>query len=358
MLSAPDSTAPGTDWAQFLAMQALAPAPSAAGAIEGLQASRSCVMSDLSGYGLIEASGADAESFLHAQLSSDVRALGPERCQLATYNSPKGRVLATLLLWRSGDGFLLQVPAAVAASLAKRLSLFILRSKVRLTPAGDRLIRFGLTGAKAGEVLRQAGLAAPTADFGLVNRTAGANPMQPGALLRLPGERYELVADGADQAIALWRRLCEAGAAADGEAAWQWRAIRSGIADIVPETQDQFVPQMLNYDLLGGVSFTKGCYPGQEIVARTQYRGGIKRRTWLLHTDAEDPPVPAQPIHASGAAQAVGTVLCAAAAPDGGYDALACMHTELAEAAELRLGGEHGPALRRLALPYDLPAAR
>ena len=358
MLPAPDSIAVSSDWAQFLAAQAAGPVASLSQATMQQQAARGCVLCDLSGFGLIEAAGADAEAFLHAQLSSDVRALGCERSQLATYNSPKGRVLATLLLWRSGEGFLVQLPAALAASFGKRLSLFILRSKVRLAAVGDRLVRLGLTGTQAGELLSKAGLVVPDADFGVVSRASSADAMQPDWLLRLPGERYELVVDGTDRAIALWRSLCAAGAAPAGEAAWQWRAIRSGIADIVPETQDQFVPQMLNYELLGAVSFTKGCYPGQEIVARTQYRGEIKRRTWLLHADAEDPPAPAQSIHAPGAGQAVGTVLSAAAAPDGGYDALGCVHTELAEAAELRLGSAQGPGLRRLPLPYALPAAR
>ena len=185
MLSASGSAAPGTDWPRFLASLALAPASPAAAATEAPPASHACVLSDLSGYALIEVSGPDAESFLHAQLSSDVRALGPDRCQLATYNSPKGRVLATLLLWRSGEGFLLQVPAALATSLAKRLSLFVLRSKVRLAAAGERLIRFGLAGAQAGELLDQAGLAVPTADFGLVSGALSTNAMQPDAVLRL-----------------------------------------------------------------------------------------------------------------------------------------------------------------------------
>jgi len=357
MLPAPDPAPIATDWTQFLAAQRLGPVLSLAQATMREQAVRGCVLCDLSGFGLLEASGADAQAFLHAQLSSDVHALGCDRSQLATYNSPKGRVLATLLLWRSGEGFFIQLPAALAPSLGKRLSLFILRSKLRLAAAGDRLVRFGLAGAQAGELLRSAGLAVPDADFGVVNRAANAGAMQPDWVLHLPGERYELVVDGADRAIALWQSLCAAGAAPAGEAAaWQWLAIRSGIADIVPETQDQFVPQMLNYELLGAVSFTKGCYPGQEIVARTQYRGEIKRRTWLLHADTEDPPAPGQSIHAPGAGQAVGTVLAAAAAPDGGYDALACVHTELAQAGELRLGSAQGPALRRLPLPYALPA--
>ncbi|MGH8662731.1 MAG: YgfZ/GcvT domain-containing protein, partial [Burkholderiales bacterium] len=257
-----------------------------------------CVVCDLAGgYAVIEAVGPDAAAFLHGQLSSDVAALGPERVQLSTYNSPKGRVLATLLLWRSPEGFVLQIPASTAASIAKRLSMFVLRSKVRLAPSA-RFIRLGLTGASAAQTLVAAEVALPHADFGLVGAAAASAPDAPDWVLRLPGTRYELVFSDAGRAVALWQRLRSAGAQAGNGAAWQWASIRSGIADIVAETQDQFVLQMLNYDLLGGVSFTKGCYPGQEIVARTQYRGEIKRRTLLLHTQSQKPLMAGQSVHA------------------------------------------------------------
>jgi folate-binding protein YgfZ len=177
--------------------------------------------------------------------------------------------------------------------------------------------------------------------------------------LRLPGMRYQLVFSDTERAVGLWQRLRSAGAQVGTGAAWQWASVGSGIAEIVAETQDQFVLQMLNYDLLGGVSFTKGCYPGQEIVARSQYRGEIKRRTLLLHAQTEDAPVPAQPVYAvRSTPQPVGTVLGAAAAPGGGFDVLACVHLDLAENSELRLDRADGAALERLELPYALPASR
>ena len=317
-----------------------------------------CVLCDLAGeYALIEAVGPDATAFLHGQLSSDVAALGLDRVQLSTYSSPKGRVLATLLLWRSADGFLLQLPASMAAGIAKRLSMFVLRSKVRLVPS-MRFIHLGLTGANAARTLAAMGIVCPNADFGLAVGSAPGAPDAPDWMLRLPGARYELVFSDAGRAAALWLRLCSAGARIGNGAAWQWASVRSGIADIVAETQDQFVLQMLNYDLLGGVSFTKGCYPGQEIVARTQYRGETKRRTLLLHGESREPPAVGQSVHALRSPdQPVGTVLAAAAAPRGGFDALTCVHLDLADASELRLGGVDGPALQRIELPYALPNA-
>jgi tRNA-modifying protein YgfZ len=347
------------DWTRFLANEAVEP-ESAGREGHARRGIDTCVVCDLPGYGLIEASGPDATAFLHGQLSSDVQALKLGRSQLATYNSPKGRVLATLLLWPSSAGYILQLPAGLASSLCKRLSMFVLRAEVRLERIDERYIRVGVAGPRATQALRASDMTVPEAELDVVSDPFSVGPDgQSDWLLKLPGERYQLVVSDPQRAIALWRRLRSAGAVPADEASWQWWGILSGIAEVGPETQDQFVPQMLNYDVLGGISFTKGCYPGQEIVARTQYRGEIKRRTWLLHVDAQGAPVPAQPIHAAGAAgQAVGAVVIAAPAPDGGFDTLACLHTDLADGVELRLGAPDGPRLERRDLPYSLPAAR
>jgi folate-binding protein YgfZ len=150
-----------------------------------------------------------------------------------------------------------------------------------------------------------------------------------------------------------WRAL---GAEPVGPAPWQWSTVRSGIAEIVPQTQDQYVAQMLNYELLGAVSFNKGCYPGQEIVARTQYRGGTKRRTLLFHTETARMPLPAQSIRAVSG-QGVGDVLAAAPAPSGGYDLLGCLHLDLAAGNALVLEADEESVLQRLPLPYPIPEA-
>lgn len=319
------------------------------------------VLCDLAGCALIEASGADAESFLHAQLSSDVRGLALDRCQLSTYNTPKGRVLATLLLWRAAEGFLVQLPRAIAESVCKRLSMYVLRSKVGLILASDRYVRIGIAGPAAASTLAGAGLTVPAADFGLAAATDASDrsDVQPDWLLRLPGSRFEAVFAQAERAIAFWEHLETAGAYAGTGAGWHWASIRSGIAQVGAGTQDEFVLQMLNYELLGAVSFTKGCYPGQEIVARTQYRGEIKRRTLLLHAQSDASPAAAQPIYAAGSQQPVGMVLDAAAAPpeSGGFDLLACVHLDLAGTAELRLASPDGCVLERLDLPYSVPGA-
>ncbi len=322
-------------------------------------AMRSAMVCDLSTYGLIAFKGPDAVPFLHGQLSSDVQALTTDACQLATYNSPKGRVLSTLLLWRDTDGILVQAPAAVAEAMHKRLSMYILRSKVRATLENDRFVRLGVGGPNVFTILDRLGLNCPPADFGVTraqSTVTASSTLEIDFLLRLPGHRIELLIRDADAAIGIWKALEASGAAPAGTAAWRWLTVRSGIPEVVAETQDQFVAQMLNLELIGAVSFNKGCYPGQEIVARTQYRGEIKRRAFLMHTSSELEPAPGEGIFAAEAPeQAVGTVLMAAPSPEGGTDMLACLHVDLTRRGVLRLGNPNGPAIESLALPYKLP---
>jgi tRNA-modifying protein YgfZ len=345
-------------WSEFLRNQQWLGAENAGDRrlLELQLAHGAAALCDLSGYALIEVTGADAAAFLHGQLSSDVRALDPEHCQLSTYNSAKGRVLATLVLWKLEGGFLLQVPASLGPSLSKRLSMYVLRSKVRLAAADSRFVRFGVCGARAAELLEYEQLAVPEPLRLLRLGLESAAAEEQGFLLRLPGERFECCCTNPGAAILLWERLRARGAVPADPSAWALQTIRAGIAEITAETQDRFVPQMLNYELLAGISFTKGCYPGQEIVARTQYRGGLKRRTLLLNGEMAQPPLPGDAVFAEGAESPVGEVLSSAPSPQGGYDFLACLHLELAGGRGLSLGPA-GPALRRLPMPYPLPEA-
>jgi hypothetical protein len=340
-------------WSDFLHSQGVGGDATAAhrDAAELEEARSGCTIGALGHYSFIEVSGADAETFLHAQLSSDVRGLPLHRCQLSSYNSPKGRVLASLLLWRHADGFLLQAPQATAPDLCKRLTLYVLRSKVRLSVVDERFVGIGIGGPRAAEILTAAGLTAPKPFHIDSSAKRPGGEAGPGIVLALPGSRFQLLCAEASAAIVLWERLRDLGAVPAGSAAWQWLTIHSGIAEIVAQTQDRYVAQMLNYELLGAVSFSKGCYPGQEIVARMQYRGGTKRRTLLYHADTAQAPSPGQAIHGA-TDQSVGEVLAAAPAPDGGYDLLACVHLDLAAGSDLRLEAPERAVLRRLSLPY------
>jgi hypothetical protein len=217
----------------------------------------------LSRYGLLSVSGGDARAFLHAQLTNDIENLPPGRAALAGWCSAKGRLLASFLVIPVPQGFLLQVARDLAAPVAKRLSMFVLRSKVKIADESMLWSQFGVWGAVPG-------IEAPVEPLG-VAATA----------------RATVVRVGADRFLVLTADASFAGSLqAAPEGRWTLDEIRAGRPLITSATQDEFVPQMVNFDTLGAVNFQKGCYPGQEIVARAQYRGQVKRRMKLLEGPA------------------------------------------------------------------------
>lgn len=286
-------------------------------------------------WGLIRATGADAAAFLHSQLTSDFAALGDADVRLAGYCSAKGRLLASFVAWRQGtDEIVLACHHSVLAATLKRLSMFVLRAKCRLADATGELALHGL----AGEPARAA-----VGDLAVWRQRAhGAQ-----RIVRLP--------DAAGAARAL---VVSAEAAlpfpALGLDDWRWLEVQSGVPHIEASTADRFVPQMLNFDLLGGVHFQKGCYPGQEVVARTQYRGAVKRRTFLYDIDAEC-RAGDEVFHGADPSQPAGLVANAAPRRGRGWSAL--VEVKLAALGEgtLHLGAPDGPALARRELPYRVP---
>jgi folate-binding protein YgfZ len=303
--------------------------------------------------GLIGIAGDDAATFLHNQVTNDVEHLGTSEARLAGYCTPKGRLQATFLMWRDAESIYLQLPRAIQAPLQKRLSMFVLRAKAKLRDATDDP-RFaavlGLGGAAAGDALRaHVGTlpAAPYAkidgDFGTVIRVADAF-----------GHPRYLWLTSADTAIAALPAL-RATLALGGSAAWQLASIHAGVPQIGPGTQEQFVRQMINYELLGGVNFKKGCYPGQEIVARSQYLGKLKRRT-ALATLADAAARPGDEVYAvSDPDQPSGMIVNAAPNGAGGADAL--VEIKLAAMDEdVRHASAGGTPLTFLPLPYALDA--
>jgi folate-binding protein YgfZ len=201
----------------------------------------------LSRYGLLAVTGADARDFLHAQLTNDVAHLPADRAAFAGWCTAKGRLLATLLVIPAPDGFLLQLAKDIAPAVAKRLSMFVLRSKVKIADESDAWTQYGVWQP----------LPAVTWEGGAVSVPVGDQRH-----LKLGKDLMQNCARSEDQ--------------------WTLEEIRAGRPWITAATQDKFVPQMVNLETLGGVDFQKGCYPGQEIVARAQYRGEVKRRMQRL----------------------------------------------------------------------------
>ena len=293
-------------------------------------------VADLSHNALLSVTGDDAAAFLHAQFTNDVQALGAGDAQWNGWCTPKGRLVATFLLLRRAEGYLLMLPAEIAPAVAKRLGMFVLRSKVKIQDASELFARVGIAGPGAGKLVAR--------NWGTAPAPMRAVEKEGAVCVALDPSRFvAFVPPGA--APAMWD-LFAAHAAKAGADEWEWASIQAGVPTIVAATQEAFVPQMANFDLIGGVSFKKGCYPGQEIVARTQYRGGLKRRMALAHLAGGERPAPGQSVY-SGAfgEQAAGTIVSAAPAPGGGFDALVVAQLESLARDDLRWNAPDGPRL-------------
>ncbi len=288
-------------------------------------------------WGVIRATGAEAAKFLHGQLTQDIENLRDDQARLAGYCSAKGRLLATFVVWRHGsDEVLLACSADVLPAVLKRLTMFVLRAKCKLSDASGEVALTGIAGPGV-ELLMPAATAWSKLDS------------NQGALLRLPdvGGVPRCIVAGPAQPL-------QAGATPLALDAWRALEVRSGIALIEAATVDQFVPQMLNFELVGGVDFQKGCYPGQEIVARSQYRGTIKRRMFVFTCDA--PAQAGQEVfHSADAEQPAGMVVNAVPA---GAGCVALVEVKLAafDQGSLHLGSVNGPVMHVGTLPYALPS--
>ncbi|MFC0576773.1 YgfZ/GcvT domain-containing protein [Paraburkholderia solisilvae] len=306
----------------------------------------------LTQFGVIDVTGDDAAAFLHSQLTNDTQHLDAASARLAGYCTAKGRLLASFLTWRAGDAIRLLVSRDVQAAVQKRLSMFVLRAKAKLADASGALAVVGLAGDVRG-ALSGVFDALPDGVHVKVDGPAGSLIRVPDAAGRL---RYLWIGPKAQVEAhlpALDAKLARASAAV-----WDWLDIRAGEPRITQRVAEQFVPQMINFDVLGGVNFRKGCYPGQEVVARSQYRGTIKRRTALANVAGEPETVLAgsELFHSDDPSQPCGMVVNAAAAPDGGVDMLVEIKLVALENGTVHLGGGEGPALAFLPLPYALPS--
>jgi len=314
-------------------------------AAECAAAADGTIVADLSQLGVIAFRGEEAATFLQGQLTNDVRSLHADAAQWNGYCSPKGRLLGNFLLWRQGEDYCLQLSGDILPSVLKRLSMFILRSKVQGRDASDESVRLVVAGKQA--------QAAVTAAMGAVPEAAMRSIISDAGLVVRVGDDKFVLSIVAERAPAVWQVLRQS-ATPVGAPVWDWLRLNAGIPMIVAATQEQFVPQMVNLEVIGGVSFQKGCYPGQEIVARSQYLGKLKRRMFLAHVDAE--AAPGDSLYSADIeGQATGTVVNAAPAPAGGFDVLAVAQVESANSQTLHLKAADGPALRLKPLPYALP---
>lgn len=309
--------------------------------------------------GLIGLNGDEAASFLHGQLTNDVEHLDQQQVRLAGYCTPKGRLLASFLMWRNATTIYLQLPRAIQPAIQKRLQMFVLRAKAKLHDASfdeANQVILGLGGKQASAALAAWFPTLPATPFSKVDHALGT-------LLRVAdafgSARYEWLTSAAT-ARDVWPPLT-AQLAKGGTDAWQLSDIHAGIPQITAATQEQFVPQMVNFELLGGVNFKKGCYPGQEIVARSQYLGKLKRRTTLVSIADAAAVAGGELYTVSDPEQPCGMLVNAAPNGSGGIDALVEMKLgAIAEgssaAGAVRYGSAQGAAVHFLPMPYVLDA--
>jgi len=321
--------------------------PPLANSLESLRSTG--IVTTPAGLGLIRVAGDDAATFLHSQLTNAVEDLSTDTARLAGYCSAKGRLMASFLMWRDAEGIVLQLSADIQPPIQKRLTMFVLRAKAKLSDLSATHRMLGVAGAGAEAALKHAGLPAPHGPLA----TASADGVTVLRLADADGEpRWQVVA-AADRITSLEQSL-GATLAAAAPTFWDWLDIVSGIPRIAAATQEQFVPQMINFELVGGVNFRKGCYPGQEVVARSQYRGTLKRRMWLVHGEGDVPAAAAEIFRPEDPEQPCGMLVNATPAPQGGWDGLAELKIDAAAGA-LHLGAATGPAVSTRALPYEVP---
>ncbi len=302
----------------------------------------------LSHLGVIRAVGPDAAAFLQGQLTQDVVSMGLNTARLAAFCNAKGRMQASFVVFKcqttvpsdtgpAGDEFLMVCSADILPQTLKRLSMFVMRAKVKLTDATPDFNLYGLVGDAIKSV----------ADS--VSNTWAKQEFK--------GQTSIFLHPGAGQDRVL---LCAAAGALPPAGpdlpigTWNWLEVHAGVAMITPPIFEAFVPQMLNYESVGGVSFKKGCYPGQEVVARSQFRGTLKRRAYLVHSPhglLGDMHVGQEVYHAD---QACGMVAACAVNPVHGFDAIVSMQTSAATGGVLTCGSPHGNVLTLLPLPYPL----
>lgn len=301
-------------------------------------ATQKTVVVPLTHLGLIEATGEDAKAFLHSQFTSDINHLPENLAQHAGWCTAKGRMQASFLVWRHDERFLLALSADLQEATQKRLQMFVLRAKVKLASLTDSTVMLGLAGPQAEEALADAALPCPT--------DAMATVISDGVtVIRLDQNRF--IISASESAMApLWQKLTIKARPA-GLPVWRWLDVQAAFPLVTLATKEEFVPQMADFEKIGGVSFHKGCYPGQEVVARTQYLGKVKRHLYRL--TSQHALKAGDALHSpDNPDQSCGTVMTVAPSPAGGYEALAVVQSNFA--GNIRLGSLEGPSVQAAAV--------
>ena len=311
------------------------------------------VLCELTHLGFIEVSGDEAQSFLQNQLSNDINLVSPQHSQLNAYCNAKGRALALFRVIQFHDSYYLQLPVELIDSTLKRLQMFVLRSKVTLEDASSQLLACGVAGPGAQKLITElTGEAPKQVDQSVETEKLG--------ITRVRGQQPRFLIYGNFQNLtAAWNQLKDQ-ANICSHHIWNYLDIHAGVPQIFRDNVEAFVPQMLNMHSIDGISFQKGCYPGQEVVARMYYLGKLKRRMYLAHVESDTQPQPGDLLFNkdSNADQNIGRVVDAQPADGGGYDLLAVLQISNTESGSVHLNKPDGKQLAFTDLPYTVALER
>ncbi len=319
---------------------------------EEQQAFSNLVLADLSHYALIKASGDDVIEFFQGQFTNDIMLVTENVSQLSAYCNPKGRILANFRIFKRNEDYILKIHAGILEPTLKRLRMFIMRSKVELVDCSDELSRIGIAGENATAKLS-------TLFKKLPKQTDESVTENNITIIKLAGTlpRYEVYGPF-DVITPLWAKL-ENEAVAIGKNSWDLLSIRAGIPEIVAETVEAFVPQMVNLQAINSLSFTKGCYPGQEVVARMHYLGKVKRRLYLASVETDQLPLAGQPIMTgAGNGDKAGQIVMASRSADKNVELLAVLIIDKAENETLHIESNEAATVNFIELPYSLEAEK
>lgn len=306
------------------------------------------VLADLSHYALIKVSGDDAVDFLQGQLTHDIKLVTNSVSQLSAYCNPKGRILANFRIFKRNDDYFLHLRADIVAATLKRLRMFVMRSKVELVDYSDEILSMGVAGLNITSKLSELFKNLPK----LTDESSTEDNL---TIIKLAGDlpRYEVYGP-IDKVKKTWKKLQTDGVAI-GYNSWNLLTIRAAIPEIVAETVEAFVPQMVNLQAINALSFTKGCYPGQEVVARMHYLGKLKRRLFICSAESNTLPVAGESIMTNDEnEQKIGQIVTSSWTKDDRIEFLAVLQIEKAQNNELHIKSSTGPKLELLDLPYLL----
>ena len=306
------------------------------------------VIADLSHYALIKANGDDVVEFLQGQLTNDIKLVNENSSQLSAYCNPKGRILANFRIFKRNESYYLRLSSDISEATLKRLRMFVMRSKVELVDCSDEFSRMGIAGTNATKTLS-------SLFKNLPENTDDSCTENGITLIKVAGTLPRYEAYGIfDDLKELWLSL-QSDAVAIGENSWNLLTIRAAIPEIVSQTVEEFVPQMVNLQAINSLSFTKGCYPGQEVVARMHYLGKLKRRLFIASAETDTLPEPGEAIMTSNENdQKVGQIVSSSWSMDKKVEFLAVLQIEKAEKEVLHIGSNIGPTIELIDLPYSI----